>query len=287
MAPEIVDVFRRGARTTVYALAMGVALLPISAFVVQDLWRSVREVQALTSGADCGQAPPPCTTAIAVTLDGPYEARRDALVTWWTVDDGGAVGDVRLLPSAAVRADLRPGPATAYVVDGKVVAVAAGDRRVPTALAGTHAVFVDSAGLLMTLPFAAMLLRIVRAARRSGVRWTDPVAPRRRVRPKPRTPPEMVVAAIGSVALLLTIRLGLAVGATAVTHGSDRGHGLHGPASVAPVAARHDEGAPRGLLSLGCETPPNDQRVVRRRFDWSDARQGVGSDVVVETDDGL
>ena len=217
MAPEIVDVFRRGARTTVYALALGVALLPISAFVVQDLWRSVREVHALRSGADCGQAPPPCLTAIAVTLDGPYEARRDALVTWWTVDDGDAVGDVRLLPSAAARANLRPGSATAYVVDDKVVAVAAGDRRVPTALAGSHAVFVDSAGLLVTLPFAAMLLRIVRAARRSGVQWTDSVAPRQRARPKPKTPPEMVLAAIGSVALLLTIRLGLDVRASVGT----------------------------------------------------------------------
>lgn len=217
MAPEIVDVVRRGARTTVYALAMGVALLLISAFVAQDLWRSVREVQALRSGAHCGQAPPPCTTAIAVTLDGPYEGRRDALVTWWTVDDGGAVGDVRLLPSAANRAILRPGPATAYVVDGKVVAVAAGDRRVPTALAGSHAVFVDSAGLLMALAMGAMLFRIVWAARRSGVHWFDPVAPRQRARSAPKTPPEMVLAAIGSITLLLTIRFGLDVGSSVVT----------------------------------------------------------------------
>ena len=206
-----------GGRTTVYALAMGVALLLISVFVAQDLWRSVREVQALRSGALCGQGPPPCTTAIAVTLDGPFDERRDALENWWTVDDGGAVGDVRLLPSAAARANLRPGPATAYVVDGKVVAVAAGDRRVPTALAGSHAVFVDSAGLLMTLALCAGLLRIVRAARRSGIHWSDPVVPRQPARPAPKAPPEMVLAAIGSVGFLLTIRLGLDVGASVVT----------------------------------------------------------------------
>ena len=121
------------------------------------------------------------------------------LETWWTVDD--SLGDVRLLRSAAARANLRPGSATAYVVDGKVVGVAAGDRRVPTALAGSHAVFVDSAGLLMTLALGAGLLRVVRSARRSGVRWSDPIAPRHRARPTPRTPPEMVLAAIGSLAL--------------------------------------------------------------------------------------
>jgi hypothetical protein len=217
VAPEIVDVLRRGARTTVYALAMAVALLPISAFLAHDLWRSVREVQALRSGAQCGQAPPPCTAAIAVTLEGPFEERRDALETWWTVDDGGGVGDVRLLPSAAARANLRPGPATAYVVDGKVVAVAAGDRRVPTALAGSHAVFVDSAGLLMTLALGARLLRIVRAARRSGVHWSDPVVPRQSARPAPKTPPEMVLVGIGGLGFFLTIRLGLDVGASVVT----------------------------------------------------------------------
>jgi hypothetical protein len=216
VAPEIVDVVRRGARTTVYALAMAVALLPISAFVAQDLWRSVREVQALTSGAQCGQAPPPCTTAIAVTLEGPFDERRDALENWWTVDDGGAVGDVRLLPSAAARANLRAGRATVYVVDGKVVAVAARDRRVPTALAGSHAVFVDSAGLLMTLALCAGLLRVVRAARRSGIHWSDPAVPRHPARPAP-TPPEMVLAAIGSLGFLLTVRLGLDVGASVVT----------------------------------------------------------------------
>ena len=214
MAPEIVDVARRGARTTVYALALGVVFLLISGFVAQDLWRSVREVQALRSGALCGQGPPPCTTAVAVTLDGPFYQRRDALETWWTVDD--ALGDVRLLPAAAARANLRPGSATAYVVDGKVVAVAAGGRRVPTALAGSHAVFVDSAGLLMTLALSAMVLRVVRAARRSGVRWSDPVAPRDRRR-APRTPPELVLAAMGSLALLSTIRFGLDVGASVAT----------------------------------------------------------------------
>jgi hypothetical protein len=217
VASEIVDAIRRGARTTVYALAMAVALLPISAFVAQDLWRSVREVQALTSGAQCGQAPPPCTTAIAVTLEGPFDERRDALENWWTVDDGGAVGEVRLLPSAAARANLRPGPATVYVVDGKVVAVAARDRLVPTALAGSHAVFVDSAGLLMALALCAGLLRVVRAARKSGVHWSDPVAPRQPVRPAPKTPREMVLAAIGGLGFLLTIRLGLDVGASVVT----------------------------------------------------------------------
>ena len=215
MAPLIADAVRRGARTTVFALAMGVALLPISALVAQDLWRSVREVQVLKSGARCGQAPPPCMTAITVTLEGPFEERRDALVTWWTVDDGGAVGDVRLLPSAAARANLRPGPATVYVVDGKVVA--AGDRRVPTALAGSHAVFVDSAGLLMTLALGAGLLRNVRAARRSGVQWSDPVVPRQPARPARKTPPEMVLAAIGGLGFLLTVRLGLDVGPSVVT----------------------------------------------------------------------
>jgi len=216
MAPVIVDAFRTGARTTVYALAMGVALLPISAFVAQDLWRSVREVQALRSGAQCGQAPPPCTTAITVTLEGPFEERRDALVTWWTVDDGGAVGDVRLLPSAAARANLRPGPATAYVVDGKVVAVAARGQRVPTALSGSHAVFVDGAGLLMTLALSVGLLRAVRAARRSGVHWSDPPMPRRPGRPAP-PPPEMVLVGFGGLGFFLTIRLGLDVGASVVT----------------------------------------------------------------------
>jgi hypothetical protein len=216
MAPGIVDILRRGARTTAYALALGVVFLIISGFVAQDLWRSVREVQALRSGALCGQAPPPCTTAIAVTLDGPFYERRDALETWWTVDD--AVGDVRLLPSAAARANLRPGSATAYVVDGKVVGVAAaGEQRVPTALAGSHAVFVDSAGLLVTLALGAMVLRVVRSARRSGVRWSDPIAPRQRARPAPRTPPEMVLAAIGSLALLSTIRFGLDPGASVAT----------------------------------------------------------------------
>ena len=87
-------------------------------------------------------------------------------MTYWTVDDGGAVGDVRLLPAAAARANLRPGPATVYVVDGKVVAVSAGGRRVPTAMAGPHAVFVDSAGLLITWSLGAMLFRTVRTARR-------------------------------------------------------------------------------------------------------------------------
>lgn len=211
----IVDAFRQGARTTVFALAMGVALLPISALVAQDLWRSVRELQVLKSGARCGQAPPPCMTAITVTLEGPFEERRDALVTWWTVDDGGAVGDVRLLPSAAARANLQPGPATAYVVDGQVVA--AGDRRVPTALAGSHAVFVDSAGLLMTLALGAGLLRNVRAARRSGVHWSAPVVPRQPARPAPKTPPEMVLAAIGGLGFLLTVRFGLDVGPSVVT----------------------------------------------------------------------
>jgi len=195
---------------------MGGALLLISAFVAQDLWRSVREVQALRRDAHCGQAPPPCTTAIAVILDGPFEQRREALVTYWTVDDGGAVGDVRLLPAAAARANLRPGPATVYVVDGKVVAVSAGGRRVPTAMAGPHAVFVDSAGLLITLSLGAMLFRTVRTARRSGVHWSDPAVPRRRARPVPKTPPEMVLAAIGSLGFLLTFRLGLDVGATVV-----------------------------------------------------------------------
>lgn len=61
---------------------MAVALLPISAFLAHDLWRSVREVQALRSGAQCGQAPPPCTAAVAVTLEGPFEERGDALETW-------------------------------------------------------------------------------------------------------------------------------------------------------------------------------------------------------------
>lgn len=215
MAPVVVDAFRRGARTAVFALAMGVALIPISAFVAQDLWRSVREVQALSSGAECGQAPPPCTTAVTVTLEGPFEERRDALVTWWTVDDGDAVGDVRLLPSGATRANLRPGPATVHVVDGKVVAV--GDQRVPTALAGSHAVFVDSAGLVMTLTLGAGLFRGVRRARRSGVHWSDPMVPRQVGRPAPRTPPEMVVVAIGGLGLLLTVRLGLDVGTSVVT----------------------------------------------------------------------
>ena len=36
-ASAIVDTFRKGQRTTVYALAMGAAILPISAFVAQDL----------------------------------------------------------------------------------------------------------------------------------------------------------------------------------------------------------------------------------------------------------
>lgn len=219
MAPEIVDTFRRGARTTAYAFAMGVALVPISALVAQDLWRSTREVQALRSGAQCGQDPPPCATATTVTLDGPFEERRDALVTWWTVDDDGGVGDVRLLPSAATRANLRPGPATAHVVDGKVVAVAAaaGDRRVPTALAGTHAVFVDSAGLVMTLSLGALLVRRVRAARRAGVHWSDSLVPPRPARPAPKTPPEMALTATGGVALLLTLRLGLDVGPTVLS----------------------------------------------------------------------
>lgn len=214
MAPTIVDAVRRGARTTVFALALGVALLLISALVAQDLWRSVGEVQVLKSGARCEQAPPPCMTATTVTLEGPFEERRDALVTWWTVDDGGAVGDVRLLPNDAARAGLRPGPTTVYVVDGNVVA--AGDRRVPTALAGSHAVFVDSAGLLMTLALGALMLRVVRAARRSGVPWSDPVAPRRPARPAPKAPPEMVLAAIGSLGILLTLRLGLDMGPSTV-----------------------------------------------------------------------
>lgn len=215
MAAAIVDAFRKGARTTVYALALGVAFLLISGFVAQDLWRSVREVQALRSGAQCGQAPPPCTRTITVTLEGPFEERRDAFVTWRTLDDGDAVGDVRHLPSAAARANLRPGPTTAYVVDTKVVA--AGDRRVPTALAGTHAVFVDTAGLLMTLPLAVMLLRLVRAACRSGVRWSDPIRPRQAARPTAKAPPEMVLAATGALALLVTVRFGLEVGPSVVT----------------------------------------------------------------------
>lgn len=142
-----------------------------------------------------------------MTLEGPFEERRDAFVTWRTVDDGDAVGDVRYLPSAAARANLRPGLTTAYVVDTKVVA--AGDRRVPTALSGSHAVFVDTAGLLMTLPLAAMLFRLVRAARRSGVHWSDPVAPRQPARPAQKTPPEMALAAMGALGLFVTVRLGL------------------------------------------------------------------------------
>lgn len=171
---------------------MGVALILISALVAQDLSRSVREVQALTSGAQCGQGPRPCTTRMTVTLEGPFGRRRDALVTWRTVDDGDAVGDVSLLPSAVGRASLAPGPATVHIVGDKVVAV--GDRGVPTAFAGAHAVFVDCAVLLMTPALGAMRLRRVRAARRAGVHWSDPVVRREPARPVPRTPPEMVLA---------------------------------------------------------------------------------------------
>ena len=215
MAPEIVDVLRRGARTTVYALALGVVFLLISGFVAQDLWRSVREVQALRSGALCGQAPPPCTTAIAVTLDGPFYERRDALETWRTVDERS-----RRRPPAAVRR--RPREPAARLRNG-VRRGRQGRRRrrrrttCPDCLGRLARRLrrqrrpADDAG---TGRHGAPRRAVSAQVRRPLVRSRR--APRTRP-PAPKTPPEMVLAAIGSLALLSTIRFGLDVGASVVT----------------------------------------------------------------------
>jgi len=168
------------ARRSLISAIVLLATVPLLGF---DLWRSVHEHRAVEAWTLCSlDAQGPCLTSEPVTLEGPESQRKTRLREWRARGSDGDLTQFDLLPASDDQAANLSGDGTLYRYDGKVVAVAGKNGRMPTALSGSHAIAVDTFALLAVLGSVLLSTRTVRAARRRGLTWSDPILEQERSR---------------------------------------------------------------------------------------------------------
>lgn len=144
--------------------------------VALDLAKSAREYQALRAWSVCSLHPESvCLTAEPVTFGGGSSRRRSALQQWYATDADGESTYFDLQPGYGEYTETLPGPGTLYRAQDEVVAFSKkeSDEYVPTAFAGSHAIAVDLAVLVLLIGVIALEVRRVRWGRRARLSWSE------------------------------------------------------------------------------------------------------------------